>query len=556
MFRDIVSNLSFSPSANTQLTYYWRRLKKEHITRTLSLVMAIGLVVVQVATIIAPADPANASGGANNIIKNGINTANHPQKTLLSLYDKDPELQAIYKHYHITREDIDRTHDGSVSTSDGDLVSLGRNHVFADDDPTKVGNTTYYWRRLSWWGKGQNLPALEGTRKYDGARFYVIYDCGNLVIETGVPKPKPTPAPKPKNPHIEITKAAVSPAANSNVKPGDTITYKITYRNTGEGAATNVLVADRISNDTAFVSSTTPTGATVTKGQASHGTLTSGFYVDAHIAKLNPGASGSYNITVKVNNLTKNQQFCNAALIDADGQTAVYSNKVCHNVVITPNKPVTPVTPVTPDKPVTPVTPVTPTNPNISQAKAGLLTSAADGISSDANGATAQAGDTIEYSLTTTNIGTGAAKDYVVTESLGDVLEYADVIGKGGGTLTGGTLTWPPVTIEAGKNYVTTFKVQVKNPIPTTPRSSIDPASYDLKMSNVYGNLVNVNLTVPPEKQVEVATETLPATGAGTNMIVLLLTIAGITYFYFRNRQMVTEVSMLRGDHHGHGGIK
>jgi hypothetical protein len=115
-------------------------------------------------------------------------------------------------------------------------------------------------------------------------------------------------------------------------------------------------------------------------------------------------------------------------------------------------------------------------------------------------------------------------------------------------------MTWPKVTIQPGKSYSTTFQVQVKNPIPTTPRSSIDPASYDLTMSNVYGNLVNVHLTIPAEKQIEVANEQLPETGAGTNFIILLVTIAGITYFYFRNRQMVTEVSMLRGDHHGHGG--
>ncbi len=75
-------------------------------------------------------------------------------------------------------------------------------------------------------------------------------------------------------------------------------------------------------------------------------------------------------------------------------------------------------------------------------------------------------------------------------------------------------------------------------------------------MNNVYGNVVITNLQPPVPKQVEMAAAQLPATGAGTSSLIVIVLICAIAYFYYRNRQLIREVSMLRNDHHGTGGAQ
>ena len=194
--------------------------------------------------------------------------------------------------------------------------------------------------------------------------------------------------------------------------------------------------------------------------------------------------------------------------------------------------------------------------PSISIAKSAILVSAANGSRKDANGTTAQPGDTIEYKLTTSNNGTAGAKNYVISEVLSDVLEYADVDDRRGGTLQDGRIIWPPVTIGKGSSAVETFTVRVKSVLPTTAMSTSNPQSFDMRMDNAYGNVVSIGLPAPLPKQVEAATATLPDTGPSTSSFIVVLLAAAIAFFYYRNRQLILEVQLLRGDHHGNGGAQ
>jgi LPXTG-motif cell wall-anchored protein len=50
---------------------------------------------------------------------------------------------------------------------------------------------------------------------------------------------------------------------------------------------------------------------------------------------------------------------------------------------------------------------------------------------------------------------------------------------------------------------------------------------------------------------VEGASTSLPETGAGTSTLIVLF-IAGLSlFFYFRNRQLVKEIRILRNDYQG-----
>lgn len=100
----------------------------------------------------------------------------------------------------------------------------------------------------------------------------------------------------------------------------------------------------------------------------------------------------------------------------------------------------------------------------------------------------AKAGDVIRYSLITKNTGNIAGTTNI-TDDLTDILEYARVTDLGGGAMSGNTINFGSVQIAAGGSLTKTFKVQVKDPL---------PLSGDFKMTNIYGNTLNVEI-YPPE---------------------------------------------------------
>lgn len=167
-----------------------------------------------------------------------------------------------------------------------------------------------------------------------------------------------------------------------------------------------------------------------------------------------------------------------------------------------------------------------------------------------AHGTTASAGDTINYILKSRNSGGSTENDFVVYEQVDDILEYADVVDKGGATLNGGSLTWPKTNISADTEYIVSFKIKIKSPIATTPRSSSDPESFDLRMDNVYGNVISIKLPPAPEKVIELASADLPETGPAESLMVFAF-FALVLYFYNRNRQLLKEVKILRNEQAG-----
>ena len=89
---------------------------------------------------------------------------------------------------------------------------------------------------------------------------------------------------------------------------------------------------------------------------------------------------------------------------------------------------------------------------------------------------------------------------------------------------TGGTkdanniVVWAKQDIAAGATATVQITIKVKDPIPQTPVSSSDPEHFNLIMTNVYGNTINIKLPGSPEKQVEMAAATLPNTGPGETL--------------------------------------
>jgi hypothetical protein len=173
----------------------------------------------------------------------------------------------------------------------------------------------------------------------------------------------------------------------------------------------------------------------------------------------------------------------------------------------------------------------------------------------DANNTTANAGDTIEYTLTTNNFGDGEAKDIILKpESLADILEYANLdlnsLGDGVYDTDSQTIAWnKPVTIKSKESITKTFKVTVKNPVPKTPSPHGNPGSFDLMMTNVYGNTINIKLPKSVTKTTEEVNKTLPNTGPGEALLIGTLTTSFIGYFFARSKLMTKELELVKQEY-------
>jgi uncharacterized repeat protein (TIGR01451 family) len=173
----------------------------------------------------------------------------------------------------------------------------------------------------------------------------------------------------------------------------------------------------------------------------------------------------------------------------------------------------------------------------------------------DANGTTAKAGDTIEYTLSTSNVGKATIEKYVVSENISDVLDYADVVDLHGGTMDSEkVVSWPAKDIKANQTLTNTITVRIKSAIPNTPASSSDSAHFDMKMTNVYGNAIEIKLPADVVKTTEVVTSTIPNTGPGTSLIIGFSLAFIIAYFFMRSRLLAKELDIVRADFGSTGG--
>lgn len=188
----------------------------------------------------------------------------------------------------------------------------------------------------------------------------------------------------------------------------------------------------------------------------------------------------------------------------------------------------------------------TPSN-NSNLVKSITSTSTSQGFV-DATTVTAYTGDQISYTATIQNNGNSKlnAKFEV---PLTDILEYSILIDKGAGVIdNNGILSWPEVTIEQDTKQTRTFVVRILDSIPATSRGLANTQSYDCKMTNIFGNTIDINVDCPTIKTVENIITSLPKTGITENIIFTTSVFFVVLYLYARSRLLNKEVKIIRKD--------
>lgn len=541
MFKKLLSNLPFSPSIITEVAFYAKRLRKESSLRKIGFVFVALTLVVQIFAVISPAEASNQCS-SNDVIRCGFKSK---EEAVQKCNANTQGLRSIVNNYGINCDTIARSNVVTLNSYafNNKLYSMGRNPYNKPGEyPINLtGAGKFYFRPLSSWGN-VNYKMLD-MKTSDGAPFRIMFSCGNIVIEQGYKPPAP-PEPPAK---LQIAKVNEPKEA---VKPGDTIKYTIAFTNTG-GTAIIFTVNDTLDDNLEFVSADSNGWPQERDGQYTKWyNNTPPFFTFGNTDVF--GTPGFITLTAKVKaNVKSGTSVCNTAwlghYIDGKPQTTDKVT-VCNKVIVE-------CPPGTIAKPngdcETPIKPIEKTPVLAIEKKAKNITQNID----NANGTTAAAGDVIEYTLITKNYGDGDSKDTILkSEELADVLEYADLDFN---SLNGAifdqdtqTIAWnKPITIKPNQSITKTFKVKVKNPLPQTPVATGNPGSFDLVMTNVYGNTIQIKLPGGIAKKTEQVNQTLPNTGPGEALVIgsVLTTIAG--YFFARTRLMAKEIDLVKEEY-------
>lgn len=493
MFRKLLSNLAFNPSLIGQVSFYASRLRKETAVRRAGLVILALAVAVQTLAVVSPPE-ASLARSNNDLVVGGITS----REDAVSYCQKNiRDYKTILANYGISCENLAKTTTVSLKSTDSNKRLYSMGHLAygkAGETPVTVnGVGTLYFRYLWSWDSGSysTYKALKGTTA-SGVPYYILFNCGNLVF-IGLPKPTP-PAPK-----------------------------------------------DVCDNKTGI--QTKPEECDVCP-------LNPGVQKSKSECDLCPNISGIQNtakcdVCPKVAGNQTDESQCDVCPKVADVQTDKSQCDVCTNIPGEQSSE-SECKPCEAAQSSTDLTACVEFHKTVSNSTQKI---------DNANNTTAQPGDTLVYTLITTNKGKQTVKSYAVSENISDVLDYADVV-----TLNGGikddsnVVVWPASDIKAGQTLRKSFTVRVKSTIPATPASSSDPGHFDKSMTNVYGDTVTVNVPPPTTKVLETTTQQLPNTGPGTSLLIAFLITAGAGYLFARSRLMAKELDIVRAEFGSNGG--
>lgn len=502
MLEKLLSAVPYNPSMVHQLSFYSRRMREESSVRRAGVILLVLAFFIQFFAVLSPPQPTVADS-SNDLISGGFKT---PAEAAQDCTDNVRHYRDIMTYYgircidlgHATTEDIRSNQTQTVGGRVQKLYSMGHLSYGARNVNTgkltgeirvDAPGSTVYVRYLDSFDTGaySTYKVLKLKASQSGKTFYVLFVCGNLAT-FGIPQPfvpatptPVTPAPAP----APVVPAPATPAAAPTPTPAPVV------------APTPAPAP--------AAPAPTPTPAPVAPTPAP--TPTPVITATAPTCRYSSGLLQSDSKCVPC-------QY-NGSIIATDSDC-----KPCTSLTSSEN-----------------LLACVNTHKTVANNTAGVA---------DANGTMAHAGDTLTYTLYAQNNGKKTINDFAFNDNVSDTLDYADITDLHGGTFdtSSDTVTWPVVSIAAGETVTKTLTIQVKNPIPATPVSASDPGHFDLTMTNVFNNAVNVKLPAPIVKAVELQATKLVVTGPGTSLFMAAAVTVAAGYFYSRSRLLATESSI------------
>jgi hypothetical protein len=508
---------------------------------------------VQSFAVFSPPEPANASS-SSDFIRGGVSSLSG----YVANYDANTNnIKDLFTTLGITRADITRASQQQINSKDVYSWGLSSHFSYSQGERSYTvkasngGTRTFYYRPLSLWDSGSNVRSGSYYQAYVGKAssgplkgqwFGLMKICGNLVLKVIPPQPKCPSGMTGTYPHCIVPPKmctvpgkeklpANSPDCKSNpVAKCDSLkiakladTYQMTaisstaYGGTIKGY-TYVVKKDGKVVKTYTKMTTGLSDSSFSYTQKSQGKYTVELTVKTSLGdKSGPDCVKTFNIPAPLMcaqnpSLPANSPDCQPCPGDA---TLWIKDDKCAAAVIQ-----------------------TKTASNITQGNI------------DATTTTAKASDRIIYTLNLSNHGKASA-DITPTEQLTDVAEYASVIDVGSGTYDNETktLSWPAITLKPGETQTRMFTVQILDTIPAMGQGVSDKTSYDCKITNTFGNSVDIAIDCPMQKEiVEQTVAELPHTGPRENMIFAGIVFSIVSYFYARSRQVKKEIRLIRRD--------
>ncbi len=559
MYKKLLSNLAFNPSLIGQVSFYAQRLHKEAALRRAGFVMLALAMVLQTFAVISPPQSSLQASPNTDLINGGFSTK---QEAVSHCKNNTQDYKTIMNHFGISCEAIANAETTTIKPRDrdGNLYSMGRMAFGVNGEtPVRVpGAGTFFVRHFWSLNHDPSYKALKGTDS-QGKTFFILFGCANLV-SIGIPSPPPPPVtldvcenvPGIQSDRKECDVCEDTPGIQLNKNQCD-VCPNI------DGVQTTAAECDICPKKPGTQTGSTAkcdvcpnkAGVQTTASQCDVCPNVDGIQIDKAKCDVCPETTG----------IQTNKNQCDVCPETSGTQTSTSACDVCPAVSGTQTN--TTECDLCPDKNgiqsnATDCRPCEESQTNDDKTACLVYQKSAKNVTqsiADANNTVANPGDVIEYTLTTTNKGNATIKDYHVNETLGDVLDYATVVDLHGGEKGAYEIvTWPKKDIKAGATITNVITVKVKDVLPNTPTSSTDPNHFDMVMTNVYGNAVNVKLPPSVVKQVEIATTTLPNTGPGTSLTIGFTLTVVVGYFFARSRLLAKELDIVRADFGTAGG--
>ncbi len=546
MFKKLLSNLPFNPSLIGQVSFYSRRLRAEGSIRKLGFSFMILSLLVQGFAVMVPSESTYANPD-NDVFRGGFRDQAH---MVNSCNDNVQNFKKIAAYFDISCTDLFFGEVDRVDYSDngGKMYSMGRISYFGNDKPVDIASVgRFYMRPVTNWGAhcyddGANCMAVTGERP-DGTPFWVLFSCGNITIygpptpppppekppvippPPDKPKPEPEPEPEPKPEKVIICDALLM-----NVPNKSSVSIDADIRTRGRATGRNSdgdLLGSKVTVDMYYEYVDASNGKVLGRQTAKGVKFDDGVARDSTARTFTVKKAGKFNFRLAVK-YNKDGNTANASgnnRGDCVKQVYVEVGKPCEEAEDQDD-----------------LLSCLELHKSASNETQGI---------EDANGTQAKAGDVIIYTLSVKNTSKDTPiRGYVVEENISDILEYANVVDLYGGIKdTNNIVRWPATDIQPGQTIEQKIKVKVKDPVPQTPISSNNPWSFDLTMTNVYGDTINIDLPPETPKLIEKTSRDLPNTGPGETLAVAFIVTVGAGYFFARTRLMSRELDIIKSEY-------